>query len=376
MSEAESVSAAAANSADDCAERSEVGGQAGRFIEHAIECTAKSADFDGVEVEGGQLFAQVAGWFRFLVAVVSDGVDGEGSRFGGGAVVWCDVDQFGFDAGFGTEGIEPLGPEGTIQLEVALVEDDDYGFVGLCRFTEELFDCRVVVFLLGQDGDEDIGCLADGSSTVPVDDGIGIDVGRVDEQKSGGDVGSCAPEESILVGFAKGIVSGLPRFEGEIVEEVGKQVGVVCIGGDEAYRVFCAGRHGAHGAGHLAGELIEEDRLADIGATDDTDDEERICTELGDEFAIEELIPVGLGGRGDSEVGGLWFKAPQCIIELANLFGPGLEIGGHRLAYDRLTITATQLPMRDWLNTRAFWGEPSRGVSRTTLTGQAGSGVW
>ena len=47
-----------------------------------------------------------------------------------------------------------------------------------------------------------------------------------------------------------------------------------------------------------------------------------------------------------------------------------------RIAYGRLTITATQWPIRDWLNTRAFAGVPSRGVSRTTWIGQAGSGVW
>lgn len=96
------------------------------------------------------------------------------------------------------ESHQPFGPEFLVQGELAAIENDEDALSLDGPFSEELPDCGIVVFLLGQDGDQDVGCLSDAVGPLPIDGGIAIDVGSVEEEEVGGEVFDFAGEEEVF----------------------------------------------------------------------------------------------------------------------------------------------------------------------------------
>ncbi|MBQ18243.1 MAG: hypothetical protein CMJ65_14095 [Planctomycetaceae bacterium] len=98
-------------------------------------------------------------------------------RIGGIAIQRSDVDKFRRRTCLGNERRQPGRPEGLVIGQLALVEDDHNGKVLGCGTLKKPLDGGVVVFLLCQHGDQDIGRLPQFLGPFPVDHGIAVDVG-------------------------------------------------------------------------------------------------------------------------------------------------------------------------------------------------------
>ena len=197
----------------------QIGWQAASPVEHLGQGPAERADLDLVEVHRGQLVAE-AGRPRLEVLPVGAGrVKRQRQLLASRPILRNDIDQSRPGAGLRREGREPDGPIVAIPFEVALVEQDDDRLVGLDRFAEELLDCGVVVFLLGEDGQDDVGHLADRPGPAPVDGHVGVDVGGIQKHQSRGDVLADPPEEQILRRFLERVLGRLPRAKLETLEE-------------------------------------------------------------------------------------------------------------------------------------------------------------
>ena len=138
---------------------------------------------------------------------------------GGRAIVGNHVDQFRPRAGVLAEGCQPARPIGAIGLQLALVEDHDDRLFGLDRGAKKLLYGGVVVFLLGEDGHQHVGRLADGPRTMPVDCQVGIDVRCVQQQQSRRHRRPATPEEAVFRRIQERIVGRLPATEHEGPEQ-------------------------------------------------------------------------------------------------------------------------------------------------------------
>ncbi len=154
------------------------------------------------------------------------------SGFCGQAVVLDQVDEFGVGPGFVDEGIEPEWPVLFVVGELALVEDDDGGEVFVGGPSEELFDGGVVVFLLSQDCDQDIGRSSEPFGSIPIHSGIAVDIGRIEDEQIFGDRVAGSPEQQVFWDILEGLFGSGPgcdeesieyRFESTRVERFGDQ---------------------------------------------------------------------------------------------------------------------------------------------------------
>ena len=92
-----------------------------------------------------------------------------------------------------------------------------------------------------------------------------------------------------------------------------------------------AGGQGAHGAGHFAGQVVEQDRFADVRAADHRDDQQRFAAELRYQLASQQLVPVAAGRGRNTQMSRQRLKMLQRLFELADLVGPGPKIDSHRI---------------------------------------------
>ena len=86
---------------------------------------------------------------------------------------------------------------------------------------------------------------------------------------------------------------------------------------------------GLAGAGHFAGQLVEDRRFADVRAADDGHDQQRRQIELGQQLVLQQIEPLLAGRRGHARRGRLRLQGPDRPIEPSHLGGEGLVVGGH-----------------------------------------------
>ena len=96
-----------------------------------------------------------------------------------------------------------------------------------------------------------------------------------------------------------------------------------------------AGGQRADGAGHFAGQVVEQHRLADIGAADDRDDQQRRQVQLRQQLAPEQIKPFLSGGRIEPHGGRSRLQCGQGAVEPLDLVGKtkvarhwGSHVGG------------------------------------------------
>ena len=102
--------------------------------------------------------------------------------FGRSTIGWGEIDKLRLNPGLLAKRPQPNRPVGFVVGQQHLVEDHQHGFVFLGRLAEELFDRRIVVFLLSQHRDQHIGTAANVVGSFPVHADITVDVGRVEDQ--------------------------------------------------------------------------------------------------------------------------------------------------------------------------------------------------
>ena len=214
-----------------------------------------------------------------------------------------------------------------IGLEVNLVEDHHDRLVGLDRLAEELLDGRVVVLLLCEHCQKNVGRLANGPRPAPIDLGVGIHVGRIQQQQPRRDIAAGPPEKEVLGILPQWIVRAGPGAELEVGEESLEEVRVGGIRRHQADRVLGAGGQGAHGAGDLAGQVVEQQRLADVGPAHDAHNQQRLALELRQEFRPQQFQPLPPGGRWGPDGFGHGLQGGQGLVQLADFGGPSLEGG-------------------------------------------------
>ena len=185
----------------------QIAGEASFGIEEEFERAFQGCTFDLIEVEPGDffdernrgLFCGGGSGFKTRGTGPLTTKEGESILLGGGTVVGSEVDADWIDAGFLLKGLEPAGPIFLIERKLAPIEDNEDAFAFESSLAEELFDGGIVVFLLSQDGDENVGALTDPSRPFPVDRGIAIDIGGIEEEEVGSEMTDFASEEEMSV---------------------------------------------------------------------------------------------------------------------------------------------------------------------------------
>lgn len=115
----------------------------------------------------------------------------------------------------------------------------------------------------------------------------------------------------------------------ERLEEPLKQRRVVHCGRHQADRMLRAGGQGADAAGHLAGQVVEDHRLADIGSTHDRHDQQRLLVELRQELVAQQLEPLPSRRRGNADGNRHRLQFGQRTMQPFDFVGEGLVIAGH-----------------------------------------------
>ena len=139
-----------------------------------------------------------------------------------------------------------------------------------------------------------------------------------------------APEQPILGRVAQRIVGRMPGVQIERLEQPRQQGRIGQLGRHEAHRMFRAGGQRAGRAGHFAGQMVEDRRLADVRAADDRHDQQRRQIELRPAAcsAADRTIP-GRPARRTPAAAACGSKRPDRPIEPSHLGGEGLVVGGH-----------------------------------------------
>ena len=303
-------------------------------IEHARDGAAETADLDGVEVQRGQVVAQARGrqpprvGLRARPLARHKAIERQPQALGRPAIVRGRVDQLRLRPGLLAERRQPRRPGRMVFFPVAEVENHQDRLIGLHRGAEKLLDGRIVVFLLRQHGDQDVGGLADRPGALPIDRHVGIDVGRVEEQEPRGHQGPAPPIETVLRGVLQRIVRGMPGVQGERREQPRQQRRVVLSRRHEADGMLGAGGQRADGAGDFAGQVVEDHRLADIGSAHHGHNQQRRHIELGQQFALEQVEPFLSCGRGQAHGRRRRFQVRQRRGQGPDVVGEGVVTGG------------------------------------------------
>ena len=311
-------------------------------IEHAAQGPAKRADLDGVEVQRRQLVSENGRRGERPAAVAADLVERQLPLAGRRTVQRDHVDQFRLGPGLARKGLQPERPVVAVPLHVALVEDRHNRLVGLHRLAKELLDGRIIVFLLGEHGDEHVGHLPDGPRPLPIHQGIGIHVRRIQEQEPRRHVPADPPEEQVLRALLERIVGRLPGHEPETLENPFQLRRIAEAGRHQADRVLCPGGQRTDGTRHFSGQVVEQKRLADVCAADDPHDQERRRIELRQQLQPQQIEPIPAGRRFDP-----------------NRLGPRRKIGQRRSSCRTREAQARKSDMVG----RRVWRLPGNGVS-------------
>ena len=89
-----------------------------------------------------------------------------------------------------------------------------------------------------------------------------------------------------------------------------------------------AGGQRARGAGHFAGQVVEDHRLADVRAADDGHDQQRRQVELRQQLVPQQFEPLLSRRRRHAHLGRLRLQRGQCSIEPLHPGGKG-AVGWH-----------------------------------------------
>jgi len=311
------------------ADRAQVGAHAVLRVQDPAHRPAERADLDRVEVQGGQLAAEIDRSFGRLAPVAPHPVKRQTQPRRRRPIIRHHVDQLRPGPGLVAEGRQPAGPDLGVGLELALVENHHDRLVGLHGGAEELFHRRVVVLLLREHGQHHVGGAADGPGPLPVDRHVAVDVGGVEHQQARRQGLAATPEEAILRGVFQRVVGRLPRAKLEPLEEPPQDRRIVDSRRHQADRVARAGGQGPGGAGHLAGQMVENHRLADVRSADDRRDQQRRLVELRQQLVAQEPEPFLTIGRRDAHTRRHRAKRPQGFGQAPELSGKSVVGFGH-----------------------------------------------
>ncbi len=198
---AERIFAAAAKSAAARADPMQISRHAAPGIEHAAHRPAKGADLDGIEPERSQFVSQIDGPGDRLAAVGAYAIKRQAQLLGGVAIVRDHVHQLRGGADLVAECGQPLRPIIGVGRKIALVKEHEDRFVGLGGQAEKPLYGRVVVFLLREHGQQNVGRLADGLRPRPVHLYVGIHVRSIQKQQARRHARTHAPIQHILIGI-------------------------------------------------------------------------------------------------------------------------------------------------------------------------------
>ncbi len=225
--------------------------------------------------------------------------------------------------------IEPARPVRFVLGEQALVEHDDDGLVLGGGLAEELFHSGVVVFLLGQHGNQQVGAASNVVGPFPVDAGVAVDVGGVEHHEVVGRGGAFAPEELMRRGvFECGGRIG-PCDQLEPGEDIGQPMAFAETARNQADGMFCAGGEGAAGARPFAGDVVEDDAFADVRPPDDRHNQIGLVRELRPEFALQQFVPSAAGERSDAGHPRLSLQSDGRVLQPGDFLGVKCERDRH-----------------------------------------------
>ena len=144
----------------------------------------------------------------------------------------------------------------------------------------------------------------------------------------GGMVWLMPPEQPVLGRILERIVGRPPGVQLERLEQPPEQGRIGQVRRHKTHRVLRAGGQRAGGAGHLAGQEVEDHRLADVRAADDRHDQQRRQIELRQELVPQQVEPLLPRGRRHAQRGRLRRQRLKRPIEPLHLTGEGL-VGRH-----------------------------------------------
>jgi hypothetical protein len=266
---------------------------------------------------GGQI-AAVGGELR-------ERVKGDLPRVGGDRVVRRRVDRGRRDPRLGGKRLEPAGEPLPLGRPHDHVEDHDHGLAGGGRRREELAHGGVVVFLLGQDGDEHVGGVADEFRAMPVFPQRAVDVGCVEHDQPLRLPARLVlpPHEHVAAGGVERVRFALPGNRLEAREQVRQVDPGREPAGQARHRVERAGGFGQRAADLRADQRVGDQALAGVRASADGRHEQGLAGDLGPELAEQGPMPVGAGGVREPEFGRQRFERGHEIAGLGDAAGPG-----------------------------------------------------
>ncbi len=277
------------------ADRLQVSRQAVPRIEHLAERPAERSNLDGVEMQCRQVVAEIRLPRRDVGRANTrfHRIERQPQLVGGLAIIGNHVYQLRPRSGVLAERRQPLRPVIAIGLQVTLVEHDDDRLLGLDGRAKELLHRRVVVLLLGQHGHQHVGRLANRPGALPIHRHVGIHVRRIQQQQPRRHRRAHAPKQAVLRRIVQRIVRRLPGAERKRLEQpLQASPESARSGGTRHTGCLVPAAKRAGGAGHFAGQVVEDHRLADIGAADDGHDQQRRQIELRQQFVPQQLEPL------------------------------------------------------------------------------------
>ena len=121
----------------------------------------------------------------------------------------------------------------------------------------------------------------------------------------------------------------MPSAQVERLEQPRQQRRIGQLRRHEAHRVFRAGGQRVAGAGHFAGQLVEDRRFADVRPADDGHDQQWRQIKLRQQLVLQQIEPLLANRRGHARRDRLRLQGPDPPIEPSHLRGERLVVGGH-----------------------------------------------
>ncbi len=149
------------------------------------------------------------------------------------------------------------------------VENDQDRLVGRRRLAEKAANRGVVELLLGQDGDQNVGRVADQPGPVPVHGNRAIHIGCIQQHEVGRlkTGGILAIDQPVGWPFGDRIIFRGPGAQLKTRKNLRQVMTLRKTLWQEANRMSRLGRVGMNPAGREADQVIEHGALADVGPT-------------------------------------------------------------------------------------------------------------
>ena len=227
------------------------------------------------------------------------------------------------------EGADPLRPVRFVLRQQTLIEHQQDRFVLTRCLAKEFLDGGIVVLLLREDRDQHIGTAANVVGTGPVDAGIAVDIGSVEDQQIGRSLVALANEQPVEALFDQRLLRPGPLAEYEAGKDRLQVVRLAEAPRHQAGRVLGPGGQRTRRTRPKSREVIEHHALPDVRPAHDRHDQIRLIRQLRHQLASQQLVPLPPDQRGHPRITAPRIERSNRPRQLLNRVGTGFKVSGH-----------------------------------------------